>query len=65
MNVDTPLARLKSHLDRCVEVPLDYARLRLTARIVTQHTVAKAGKFKSGWSKLRVPHTKQQVARLR
>lgn len=65
LNVDNPLARLKSQLDRCIQVPLDYARLRLAARIVTEHTVARAGKFNSGWAKLRQGHTAAQVKRLR
>ena len=65
LNVDNPLARLKSHLDRCIQVPLDYSRLRLAARIVTEHTVARAGEFNSGWPKLRRDYTAAQVKRLR
>lgn len=65
LNVENPLARLKSHLDRCIQIPLDYARLRLAARIVTEHTVASATEFRSGWSKLKLGHTAAQVRRLR
>ena len=65
LNVENPLKHLKSHLDRCIQVPLDYPRLRLAARIVTEHTVASAEGFKSGWPKLRHDHTVVQMKRLR
>jgi integrase len=66
LNVDNPLARLKSHLDRCIVLPLDYVRLRRAAYIVSQETVPNArGQFKSGWSKLDRKLTASHLERLK
>jgi len=46
-----PLERVKGHLDRSIDVKLDYARLRVAAAIVSDHTVAEADEFVSGWSR--------------
>lgn len=59
-----PLQRLKGHLDRSIVLSLDYARLKIAASIVTEHTVATASGFASGWHTARTAYTAEQVARL-
>jgi len=60
-----PLSRLHSYLDAAIKVPLDYARLRKAAVIVTEHMVKTMEGFKSGWSPLKQAHTDEQLERLR
>lgn len=64
VNREHPLARLHQHLDNAIQVPLDYARLRKAAIIVTEHVVKTMDGFKSGWSPLQQDHTDAQIARL-
>lgn len=65
MSVDHPMLRLKTVLDRCVQVELDYRRLKKAARIVLEHTRKAAnGKFESGWPTLRVKQTQAMLAHL-
>lgn len=64
LNRDYPLARLHQHLDNAIQVPLDYARLRKAAFIVTEHVVKTMDGFKSGWSPLKHDHTDEQIGRL-
>jgi integrase len=59
-----PLQRLKGHLDRSIVFSLDYAQLKVAASIVTEHTVATATGFESGWHTARTAYTAEQVARL-
>jgi integrase len=63
LHTEYPLARLKQHLD-AIQVPLDYARLRRAAAIVTEHVVKTADGFKSGWSPLKQAYTDEQLLRL-
>ncbi len=64
LNVDSPLARLKEHLDRCIRVPLDYDSLRRAADIVKEHTVKGPSGFRSGWPSQDLKYTDVQLKRL-
>ena len=64
LNREYPLARLHQHLDNAIKVPLDYARLRKAAIIVTEHLVKTMDGFKSGWSPLKHAHVEEQIRRL-
>jgi hypothetical protein len=59
LNTEFPLARIHGWLDRAIQVPLDYARLRKAASIVAEHVVKQANGFKSGWSPLKRTHQEQ------
>lgn len=65
MNVSCPMARLKGFLDRCIQVELDYSRLKIAAAIVLEHVRTERGKFKSGWPTLRRRHTDSMLERLK
>jgi integrase len=44
------MQRLQQHVDRALDYPLDFERLRAAARIVQEQTVRRTdGKFASGW----------------
>jgi integrase len=65
MNVADPLGRMKGHLDRCVTPPLNYRVLRIAASIVEAHTLKSSCNYKTGWSKLRKGHTRDQLLKLK
>lgn len=56
-----PLERVKGHLDRSIDVPLDYARLKLAAGIIKEHTAKTVDGFVSRWSR---QNEDQLIARL-
>lgn len=64
LNREYPLARLQQHLDAAIDAPLDYARLRKAAAIVTEHVSKTKDGFKSGWSSLKLGHAGRQLQRL-
>lgn len=64
LSTEYPLARLHQYLDQAVVAPLDYARLRRAADIVTEHLVKTTEGFKSGWSPLKAAHTEEQLQRV-
>jgi integrase len=63
-NVEYPLARLKEHLDRCIDMPLDYKGLRVAASVVQQHTFRTSEGFRSGWHTNSRKYADQQLERL-
>jgi integrase len=64
LNVEYPLSRLKDHLDRSIDVPLDYSTLAKAAAIVLEHTRKDAEGFHSGWKQQRMDYTEAQLERL-
>jgi integrase len=65
LNSEYPIERMQRHLDNAIQEPLDYARLRKAAVIVTEHMVKTMEGFKSGWSPLKHAHTDEQLERLK
>ena len=64
MGTTRPLQSMKAALERCIQPPIDYTRLRLAAQIVLEHT-RKVGKaFTTGWPAQRADYTAKQLARL-
>ncbi|CAA2108495.1 hypothetical protein VVAX_05004 [Variovorax paradoxus] len=64
MNVQFPLVPLKEALERCVQPPIDYRRLRIAADIVREHTLRQGKEFVSGWPKLRKGYAEEVRRRL-
>lgn len=64
MNVQFPLVPLKEALERCVQPPIDYGRLRIAADIVREHTLRQGKVFVSGWPKLRESNAEEVHRRL-
>ena len=64
MGTDSALQRMKEALEQCLQPQIDYARLRIAARIVQQHTHKAGQRFVTGWPAQRQMHTEAQIAKL-
>lgn len=64
MGTDSTLQPLKEALERCVQPRIDYARLRIAAQIVREHTRKRGNRFITGWPAQRHTHTEAQLKKL-
>ncbi len=64
LNISYPAARLKTEIERSVQLPIDYARLRKAAAIVAEHLRCTPEGFAAGWPLQNRRYTERQLNRL-
>jgi integrase len=59
-----PLRGMKDALEQSVRLPIDYARLRVAARIVQSHVRKVGGRFETGWAAQNPKYTEEMLSQL-